>query len=175
MLPLNLVSFKGTSTGKVTRLEWEVSHQTHTSTIQIERSLDGYVFETITTLPVSVAERYSYSTAQYENLVYYRLRMVDFDQFVSYSGIVKVTGNAETTTSFFINPNPVNGASKLVFAKPETAVLEVFNNTGEMVLQQKIFNQQQVPLKSNLLPTGSYLIVFTDNRGLRQVKRVVKL
>ncbi len=83
-LPIVLVSFKGEIIGNSVKLDWVVASQVNNDYYTVEKSLDGYEWEELATLPGAgnVNQEMSYSTYDESPIIghnYYRLTQTDYD------------------------------------------------------------------------------------------------
>lgn len=173
-LPLALenLNFQATPQTNHILLKWTLNHQINTERLDIERSIDGYNFNTIArkttneqTHPTTEFEDYDIQPKQ---TYYYRLNMLVQGQS-EYSTVVEVTAPSISSPSFHFFPNPVTNkltiANKQVLSKPTEIV--VFNAFGQKV-QQSVFYQ---PLSLFILDfeafsSGLYFIsVQTDGEA----------
>ena len=109
VLPVQLVSFEGKSTGKKTNLNWTVTKEVNTSYYEIQRSADGSNFIALgkvdaakTTSGNSAEKKYTFiDPAPLTGSNYYRLRMVDLDNTNSWSPVIRVFFDNKNTVSIF--------------------------------------------------------------------------
>lgn len=176
ILPLDLIYFKGSVVGETTELNWQVSSETSARVFEIERSMDGSAFEKIGTTPVSNSQnQYRFSVPQELSATYYRLKMTDYSGLTTYSGIIQITAAISKRNKLLISPNPVLNDTKIIFSKSETGLLQVLNSTGQLLFQQKVYNQQQASLSTQFLSKGNYIITFSDNFGITSISHFLKL
>lgn len=173
-LPLALenLNFQATAQTNHILLTWTLNHQINTAQFDIERSIDGYNFNTIAR---KTTNEQTYPTAEFEDhdvqpkqIYYYRLNMLVQGQS-EYSTVVEVTAPSISSPSFHFFPNPVTNkltiANKQALSKPTEIV--VFNAFGQKV-QQSVFYQ---PLSLFILDfeafsSGLYFIsVQTDGEA----------
>ena len=102
-LPVQLVSFSGSSRGPVNVLNWKTAGEVNAGQFIIERSDDAASFEAIGTIMANGKEAghaYTYTDeALNRSTYYYRLRMNDRNGDYSYSGTVVLTNNTGTATA----------------------------------------------------------------------------
>jgi PQQ-dependent dehydrogenase (s-GDH family) len=185
VLPLNLLTFKGTLANNAALLDWETSNEQNTSHFVIERSKDGRVFEKIgTTQSAGRAERYSFTDNNAANLsasiVYYRLQMVDKDGSSSFSKVVSVTiGRNYTVMSVY--PNPVNHVMKVKVTLPEAKMvnIEVTDMQGRRVhAQSKALSMglNEIEIDTRNWPAQVYSVKLTgSNSELLGTSKAMKL
>ena len=177
------------------QLKWTTQTETNMSGFRVQRRLDteanfiDRAFVTTMATAGNSTTALSYQTVDanaHTGLSYYRLKIVDKANNVSYSSIINVSGNAvaarggnagnremsdavsEATVT--VGPNPNNGNCWFVVSgieKETTAAL--FTIDGKVLKQFKVFNRQQE--KINGLSTGIYLLRV---QGLETVKIIVQ-
>ncbi len=112
VLPIELNYFTGTQSEQgVAQLTWETLSETNCDYFQIEKSSNGglsfdsvgYVDAQGTTESSNLYNFYDYNF--YSN-VYYRLKQVDFDLQSTYSDIIYITSNQNSSPLINIYPNP---------------------------------------------------------------------
>lgn len=99
-LPVKLVNFSANKNKNAIDVNWTVTEEINMSHYEVERSSDGRNFSSITSITSqNNVNQFSY-TANDNNpasgIAYYRLKMVDNDNYIKYSRIVSVqfsTGN----------------------------------------------------------------------------------
>jgi len=185
VIPLTLLSFDGRIDQGMAALEWRTANEFNVARFEVQRSLDGRIFESIGSLPAlneSVTRLYRYTDSQFALLaggpVYYRLRMVDQNGAVKYSRMVMLRNQAGKLFAE-IFPNPVKNN---LFVRIQTPLqtrysLQLFDATGKRLLLHE-FNampgRNTMPLQVGGLPQGFYLIRLQDAEGRHQELRFMK-
>ena len=177
------------------QLKWTTQTETNMSGFRVQRRLDteaNFIDRTFVTTMATAGNSttaLSYQTVDanaHTGLSYYRLKIVDKANNVSYSSIINVSGNAVAArggnagnremsdavseAKVIVGPNPNNGNCWFVVSgieKETTAAL--FTIDGKVLKQFKVFNRQQE--KINGLSTGIYLLRV---QGLETVKIIVQ-
>ena len=115
--------------------------------------------------------------------VYYRLKQTDFDGKFTYSGIIGVSLNEESSSPFELlsaNPNPFQNdlfvsVSSIVDG---TAIIKLFDMNGKQVKEQQIEIQEGIntlTLNNNAdLKKGTYLLNIEMNKQKSKVIKVIK-
>ncbi len=109
VLPLNLVSFKGTKTSNGNLLQWKTSSEINTYSFEVERqfAVGNRQWATIGMQAAvgSGANDYSYIDVDKLNgTIYYRLKMIDNDGRFTYSNIIKLNSQSKNQTTIYPNP-----------------------------------------------------------------------
>jgi hypothetical protein len=116
-LPVELLVFNGNKEDKYNYLYWSTASEVNSRTFELQRSIDGENFETITNLDgqgnSSVKADYTFDDYQFKGQDYYRLKQLDFNGEYDYSGVIYLDRNNTNEKdklsmggSFNIFPNP---------------------------------------------------------------------
>ena len=109
-------------------------------------------------------------------MVYYRLKLVDLDGSVTYSKIRPVQIDTHTLLSQLI-PNPVHGKAQLLINNPidQSLTVSVLSLTGRQ-LYQLTYNLKKgvntIELDCTTLSPGVYTVIVTDGIT-RQIEKMV--
>ena len=158
----NLLSFSGEKVANTNKLSWRVEHPEKISQYVLERSSDGFSdFREIYSLGIS--EDYSFMHIDNRPIEksYYRLKMIDLDNSVEYSGIIFL--EQEFSEGVVIYPNPANDILNLRFEtqSASTVFLKVFNMLGQLVLESNIDGKSGInafPISLDGLSSGEYCL-----------------
>jgi hypothetical protein len=149
LLPVDLVSFTGTYTGKVVKLDWTTASEVNNDRFDIERSADGRSFEKIGEVDGAgnsmTMKTYTFDDKGAASLLnngiklYYRLRQVDFDGKSSHSGSIAVS--SEKIASFSIagvQPNPFSQSLSISVSAPAAGpgIIQIVDMFGKVVLEK---------------------------------------
>src|SRR5438045_4745204 len=181
-LPVKLVSFQGNlNNGKVT-LQWTVAENEMNDRFEVQRSVDGKVFETASVITASAkygTENYSYSEAMNSDKNYYRLKMFDKNEVVNYSKILVFKSTMVSTGAMKIINNPTIDKLTMSYtsASNQPAQIKVYDMSGRLQMSQKVnlytgSNLISVQLTS-AMKTGMYMVDITAASG-RQAAKFIK-
>ena len=143
LLPVELTAFSGVHSEGTVVLTWETASETNNAGFDLERSLDGQVFERVAfvegqgTAVSTTTYRYTdtqlpYNTGQ----LYYRLKQIDFDGQFAYSEVVNIDLGIPVQAQLWPNyPNPFNPTTKIRYELPVASEinLTVYDATGKLV------------------------------------------
>ena len=109
-VPVVLVNFSAQRNNTVNKLNWSTSQEINSRYFGVERSNNGRDFTSIAQVAAagnsSSVRNYSFTdNAPAKGINYYRIRMVDLDNFTKYSAIKNIRN--EGTANVEIYPNPV--------------------------------------------------------------------
>jgi hypothetical protein len=170
-LPVELLSFTATKQDKDILLQWQTASEKNTERFDIERSYNGKDFEytgkTVSAADMSntlrsynaIDEEYARTAA----IVYYRLKIVDYDGFFEYSNIAVVTNNTVKQTSAVIHPNPFGNSTKLTLQNATSGSIEItiIDLAGNQLYAQihDLKNpEEEIKIDTEFLKSGTYVL-----------------
>ena len=175
VLPIELVDFTAQQEGDDVLLNWETASELDNDYFEIERSTDGHHFETIGEMAGHgtsfISHNYSFSDKNiFEkingDIVYYRLRQIDFDGQFEYSKIVAVN-LTNKNHSFFVE-NIFQNKSGLLEISINMGLsdnyhpdLFLYNLSGKLILYKHLIlekGKNDLQLSVGHLPEGIYLV-----------------
>jgi hypothetical protein len=180
-LPVNLTKFTVVAAGADAILNWETAQEVNNRYFEVERSLDGQKFESVGTVAGNgntvLTESYRYTDAgaatRTANVLYYRLRQVDYDGQSSFSP-VRTVQFSHTDATVALYPNPTTSSATLDLSQLPAGdyTVQVFETTGRLV-QRGTYQpgKQTLPLEN--LPTGTYF-VKVQGASLTKVLPLIK-
>ncbi len=80
----------------------------------------------------------------------------------------------ETQNSFVVFPNPTTQSQVTIRNNDYITHLTIYNNLGEIILNQKVDKVRQIPVNLKNNKSGIYLISLTDNSGIKTKSIVVE-
>lgn len=162
-LPIELLSFTGKAINNVIDLEWITANEFNADHFELQRSVDGVIFELISTIPASgISEaqiRYQYSDdAPGSGDNFYRLKQVDRDGSYKFSEIIVVTVNDDK--EFEIFPNPATDYINIHHNLQNEVYVEIVTATGRDIytLFQENNTHKSFEVDISDLPQGIYII-----------------
>jgi len=142
LLPVNLVDFRGTLRNEnLADINWSVTSNQGLKDFILERSTDGFHFNTIATIsPNSDINNTSYKmTDDLSNIgtynVYYRVKTRDANGSTKTSKLITLTLKANNVLKALITPNPVKDATQInIYAPSDRDIhLFIYDNTGRLM------------------------------------------
>lgn len=185
-LPVKLVSFTGTlSAGNTAaNLQWEVASQQGIQKYSVEKSTDGYSFQSIGTVTAnqSASSTYTYtdhlSPASTMPTAYYRIKIMDIDGKTSYSQIVRLNLESLSASKITLHPNPVEKGSWLQISISNGMLRSYRLSTvaGQVLLQKDGLRaigatSMQMPVG---LAAGVYYLQLQTDKGTSNERIIVK-
>jgi len=160
IVPVELVSFSGSSMQDGITLNWTTASELNNLGFEVERSIEENGFNTIGFVngvgTSAETHYYSFSDRSHfanKSRIKYRLKQVDFDGSFEYSNVIEV--EVYTPLAFQLDqnyPNPFNPSTKIEYTIPTDGYteLKVYDIMGNSI----------TTLVSEAKPAGSYDIVF---------------
>jgi len=173
ILPVKLIYFQGNLDGNKVYLQWKVGENESANRFEIERSCDGINFVTVGTVnstEKTTEEIYSYSeTINSKGKLFYRLKIVNKIQMVSYSTIVPFqTRNDADKNNFSILNNPAKDKLNISFQSSynQQIKLNVYDPGGKLQMKQSAIvnegsNVLSLSLNASFTP-GIYIIELVN-------------
>lgn len=151
---------------------WAMADLSDLLQFELERSINGQVFETIAVVPVSSN---SFKDLQpFTGANYYRIKALKKDGSMEYSRVASVllTGEAEMLKVF---PNPLTDESlrvEVIGRKGGSYTLVIFNALGQTVRSYSL-QQTGSSLVSGSLSPGVYTIKLLDDKGAQRAAQIL--
>jgi len=162
-------------------LNWTTVFEEGNSHFEIERSLDGTIFERVGELPSKGNSQNNqmyvfYDDTLVEGITYYRIKIVDIDGSFEYSVIREVYYSSDLL-SFAIHPNPGADIVKVRYSSEESGVrIRVHDSRGRVI---RVFNQEDGSAELNIdmreYPNGMYFVSFVSDIQVISYKKWVKI
>ncbi len=182
-LPVELTTFIATPLNTNVKIEWNTASEKNSSHYEVERSLDGKIFNKI---GIVKSNGNSYSKQSYElidekpmkGINYYRLKMVDLDASFEYSKVVSVYMNKNGNEKIFtISPNPASDRVTFNLSKDEgaDAAIEIRDITGRLIYLRKLNkddNLSNIDWNTEGVSKGIYFVTFT-NGGEKSIQKLI--
>ncbi|HEY8399791.1 MAG TPA: T9SS type A sorting domain-containing protein [Cytophagaceae bacterium] len=164
---------------KTVLLTWATLSETNADRFYIERSKDGLNFESIGSVKAlghsSITQTYQYIDGNPETgIIYYRIREVDKDGNISYSGIKKLELNQYSLFNVYPNPSHNQFFIESIGRRPgHTITITLEELTGKILLKQEVILKEETPYElPALLAPGIYILKITDIESEQTFKLV---
>lgn len=180
VLPVELISFTGNCLDNTVLLEWATASEQNHQAFVVERSYDGFDWETVTTIPstgnsLTVKQYQFMDTPFMDNNIYYRLKDIGWNDVYNYADIITVSCN-KVVDYFSIKPNPTR-SNVIVSINPNGVAAEnklwLMNSLGQPIQQVLIGEKEIYTLDLSHLPNGVYTIILKNKQNV-QVQQVTK-
>ena len=172
-VPVELASFSASKVSNGVVLNWSTKTETNNSGFEIERSADkatwtkiGFVAGKGTT---TESQSYSFSDKKVSGLAHYRLKQIDNNGSVHFSGVESVSVLADKFELIGNYPNPFNPTTTISFnlpvdSKVKVAVSNILGQELKVVANREFkAGKIEVPFNATNLATGMYFYTVTVN------------
>ncbi|MBX2845404.1 MAG: T9SS type A sorting domain-containing protein [Saprospiraceae bacterium] len=176
-LPVELSAFNAELEGQAVALNWVTASETDNDYFDVERSVDGVEFTAIdrvfgngTTTATSYYNFVDGLEGVNAEIVYYRLKQVDYDGTSAYSKIVAVqlTSAFKNTEVFYIGSDMIR-----LIAGQDAPIhdIKIFNISGALESQQDINGETLVDLNTSTMARGAYVLLINDVEAKKVIVR----
>ncbi len=172
VLPIKFTSFTGEIKGNYNQLNWTTEFIQNVSSIVIERSKDGNLFETIGEIKGSVVYNRSNSFNDAKPIVgnnYYRLKIINSDGSVEFSSIVLLKRSDKFL--FTLTPNPAVSFVDIQISSEIKGNYNVvlYNMTGQAVMSKSVnvnSGRNTTRMDVGNIAKGLYqVVVYDENKN----------
>jgi GEVED domain len=171
--------------GYQNKLTWATTLERNCAYFEVESSADGLAFNKIGTVISQAVNGNSAGTLQYgftdgnapAATVYYRLKIADKQGGITYSKVLKVTGNSiEQLMISQLQPNPAASSTQLTVVAPGKTelLLLITDHTGRIVQKQNVQlvrGENKVIIRLDLLAKGVYAVKGICSDGCNKLLR----
>ena len=173
-VPLKFLSYELSLRGTKQSVlnEWTTVNEINVSCFNVQRSRDGYHFETIHKEQAKNKSNNEYTfidDSPFDGWNYYRLESVDKDGKKEYSKVLSININKANGISIY--PNPAK--ETLNIKSSNLKQIQVLDYLGRVVLQLDNPIELQT-LNIQYLPNGLYIIKTLDNNGINSFEKFIK-
>jgi len=178
-LPLTLLNFDAVDNESNVNLQWQTTNERDIDLFSVERSADGRTFETIGSVtPANNGNlKNDYTSTDLQPLngtSFYRLKIADRDNTLTYSRIVTIRRQANGK-ALQIFPNPATDVVNVQINANEPITLEIVDAGGRIWKQQTInlHGNTTLPVDVQALPSGNYFLLMKGS-STQQIKAFLK-
>jgi len=176
VLPVELISFKGTEKGCAIELDWSTASEENNSHFILSQSTDGVRFTAFAKVDAagnsSIRNNYKYTHKNLiDNQVYYRLTQVDFDGTTTHFPIIVLSTDCRAENEVLLFPNPigVNSGNLTMkfyteFDKIDIEVIDLLGKVVKRVVKDSNPGFNTVLIDTESLPVGTYLIKERESK-----------
>jgi hypothetical protein len=184
VLPVRFTGFQAAaSDAEQALLKWYVADNETGKQFEIERSSDGQSFSSIAVVLSTAktgSEQYQFKEALPSARTFYRIKLIDNNNKISYSNTLAVGNSIKTQGILSLNQNPVD--SYLVFnlksSESSAAKINIYNASGALVYSEKTnltkdANTVAINLDGKVF-TGLYVLEVNtpfDHNSVKFIKR----
>ena len=184
ILPVELIDFTANIiNNNEVQLKWSTAWEQNNDLFEVQRSIDGERFEAIGVVygmgTSELVNHYKFiDETPFYGRNYYRLKQIDFDGTVDFSGTISVLISNEELPDVILYPNPTKDVTTLRVVTPfeENATVEIVNASGqilEIISVEAGVNSQEIDLRK--YQPGFYFLNIKYNGFKTLVQRVLKV
>lgn len=173
-LPLKLINFEGLKKGYTHHIKWTSSSEENMQSYVLMRSTDGENFKEVATIKANNKNSindYYYEDLfyQHHNIIYYKLKMIDYDNSFKTSEVIALNYNQNHSDIKSIQPNPAQNTLTIETKYPASQfyrfyVTDVHGRVVKEIVdlqnQQKMFDLDIFDLNS-----GLYIVSIIKKNG----------
>jgi hypothetical protein len=174
-LPVELVRFEAICNQDKVDITWSTQTEINNDYFVIEKSNDAIQFFELTTTQGAgnsndINNYIVVDNNTTTNVVYYRLKQVDFNGETTYHYPVSI--HCQNNSNSYIYPNPNKGIVNIVLGNLKNAKVKVFNITGQLVHQQ--ININNPTYQFEIVGTKGIYFVELTSEGKTKRFKVIK-
>jgi len=172
-MPVTFSSFSGNKESNKNILKWTTANEVNNNHFDVERSLDGSVYEKIGMVKgngTNAGNSYSYiDNLMVQQDFYYRLKQVDYDGNIILSDVVFLPAK-QTNYGVNIIPNPATDKLNIVFpANIKKHYIKFVNAFGQVMLET---TDNVIDVKK--FAKGIYIVNIDTENGVINQKVMIK-
>jgi hypothetical protein len=186
VLPVKLISFTYTKQNPALLLQWQATNELNVKEYELEKSFDGSTFSLLGKV---ASQNSSGSIKNYQYLdnavtnavIFYRLKIMDYDGNFAYSNIILYKQKASASDPIVLFPNPVVNSKASIFIPQQLinkpVFVKIIGPDGKMIsLKQQVpyANTLTVDFPVNLHGIVLVQLVAADETILYKEKVMVK-
>ncbi len=173
VLPVHLISFDGNKNTNKINLSWKVDNEANFSHYEVERSFNlSTPFVKISKVNANTTFSGVYNfiddlnTFQQNEKVYYRLKMVDIDGKYTYSNVIQISLNGNSSLQIATNPviedlkiSGLNGSGQIT----------IYDLSGKVIVQKSV-QSKAMTFDISFLNSGMYILKYFDGIKIQTQK-----
>ena len=169
-LPVVLEGFGGVASGSGVLLSWKVGEETGLSYYEIQRSVDGDVFDSVGVAAVGGRQFFDGSALAGKN--FYRLKMVNVDGSFTYSQVVVVSVDGASGGHWvYLLENPVHGAATVMAATSGLVSMRLTDASGKVLwVRQQVLGLGANTIGMGEVASGVYFLTVVGTQGEQTIK-----
>ena len=166
-LPLQLLSFHAVASGNSVLLSWVTGEEQNSAYFDVERSVNGTSWKSLGEVKAAgqstETRNYVFTDASMPaTIAYYRLKEVDLDSRMVYSGVQVV--DTHQAGQLEVWPNPAQGVVYVKMAAAGEMLVGLYNMAGQNVLGSRMVGgvgDGFFAIELGTVPKGTYLLKTT--------------
>lgn len=188
-LPIHLLNFNAQyiPESKSVKVLWQTVTEINNNYFTIDRTVDGFNFETIGNLNGAGNSNsllsYSFNDENpLKGISYYRLKQTDFNGNSTYSNLAPIAINSlgenyDTILKSYPNPASTNINLSFLAANNENVEIQISDFTGRIIQQKNVFLNQggnSIDLDVSDIPNGLYMVSVKSQTPSEILKLAVR-
>ncbi|UAY53523.1 T9SS type A sorting domain-containing protein [Ferruginibacter albus] len=172
VVPVHIQSFTATQQNNAAVLNWVIGNTDDAKTFEIMRSTNGKDFSSIATENfVAGKTAYSYTDANIDGTVYYKVKIMDESNAVFYTTVADLNFNSANVIKLY--PNPINNNSFTISNNAISAKqIKIYDLKGALVKSITSYNPS-VDIDAANWSRGTYIVEVTDATNKLLLKQAV--
>ena len=174
-LPIIFTNVNAYQKEKGIQVEWDEASETNTDKYEVEKSLDGSMFEKVYNTVAKGDNSPTYRYNWFDNYAslgnnFYRIKIIEKTGDIKYSSVARVN-ISNGKSGFTVNPNPVKGNSislQLSNLEQGEYTVNVINIAGQSIYSSTIEHSggssAQTVLLKQKLAAGKYTLQLTNDK-----------
>lgn len=179
VLSVELTSFDARQSTSGVELTWETASEINSDYFEVQRSANGYTFETIAMVNAanqsSSALHYeSFDDSPTEGINYYKLKQVDKDGTFKVSDTKTVEFKNNTSQNLSVFPNPFDTEISIRHSFKEDVQASLYNAAGILIKNFTLDSNRSNRIDTNDLESGMYYLTFQSDQTQKAIKIIKK-
>ena len=171
-VPIKSIGLQARQTNGQVLLQWQTIGEDNAASFIIQRSTHGASFTDIGTESAVGKGNNSYGFTDktpVDGLIYYRIKAIDKDGFISYSPTTQLS-IVNSQLSIF----PIPARERITIKGNDMVQLKVMNSEGKVVLSRELTSETNQDISVAALPAGAYMAVIKTKNGGVSTLRFIK-
>jgi Domain of unknown function (DUF4832)/Domain of unknown function (DUF4874)/Secretion system C-terminal sorting domain len=173
VLPIKIISFSGQMINGNAKIDWKVNNDILGEHFETEYSTDGINFKKIDyqNFILNKLDYTTYHSTVFQDVVFYRLKVLQTDGSIFYSNIIKLNGSKDDR--LVLKTNLCTSDVEITSHYYNIGNISIYNLEGKLVYKGKI-NNQTVIINCANWARGTYFLQSENNR-VAETKKIVLL
>lgn len=176
-LPVNFIGIVANKVDNGVLVRWDVADEVDVQEYQLEKSTNGVSFTTVGTVAANRKTVYGFTDPNAKaSEIFYRVKSVDLDGTVKYSGIIRFRQNSSYSNKIKLYPSPVQSLLTIEHSKlANNASVTLSTMDGRILKVMKPANgASNTMMDVSSLSAGMYLIKLDKGDGKIETSTFIK-
>ncbi len=173
LLPVKIISFSGQMINGNAKIDWTVNNDVTVKEFETEYSTDGINFTKIDkqNFIVSKTEYTSYHSTVFQDVLFYRLKVLHTDGSILYSTIIRLNGSKDDR--ILLKTNLCTSDIEVSSHYNNIGNISIYNLEGKLVYKGNIKNQTII-INCYNWARGTYFLL-SENHKVAETKKIILL